>query len=408
MITVFAALVVSPQGSGIASPAKAEPKYIVFMVPDGMGISNVTAARTYKNGMDGESLNFERLPYIGYQRTHSRNSTITDSAAAASAWASGEKFNNGEISCLDENRDGICDGTRKNPKTILEMAEDTGLSTGLVATAGITHATPAVWGAHVHHRDCESEIFKQYLDNGIEVLLGGGIATNRRGCMLGATDDDYNRALIAKAVDEGYLYATTKSEMIANSGADKLLGIFNSGGLSPIYRRSSSSTEPTLKEMTETALKVLEKDPDGFFLMVEGSQIDTANHANDMKYQIMETLDFDDSVKVVMDWMDQSGERKKNTLLIVAADHETAGFAINGPYGVLARQGDSDAPYKYRFGIEVYDNDGNKVMAPCLEAGWTSAGHTAEDVLIWSNSPDCAKAMDNTELFGVLEKYLTR
>ena len=114
------------------------PRYIIFMVPDGMGLANVTAARVYKNGPQGGPLHLEQLPYIGYQKTYSKNSMVTDSAAAASAWASGEKFNNGEISCLDDNQDGICDGTRKNKKTILEQAHHKGLSTGMVVTSEIT------------------------------------------------------------------------------------------------------------------------------------------------------------------------------------------------------------------------------------------------------------------------------
>lgn len=154
--------------------AEESAKNIIFMVPDGMGLSNVTATRIYLNGPNGDRLSFEKLPTIGYQSTHSANSTVTDSAAAASAWATGEKFNNGEISCHSE--DTVC---IESPATILELAKEEGKATGLVATSTITHATPASFAAHVNSRKCETEIARQYIEeSGVDVLLGGGIGPN--------------------------------------------------------------------------------------------------------------------------------------------------------------------------------------------------------------------------------------
>ena len=132
---------------------------IIFMVPDGMGLSNVTAARIFKNGPNGGPLNLETLPHIGYQRTHSADSVTTDSAAAASAWASGEKYRNGEVSCHDDDQDGKCEP--EPVPTILELAKEKGKATGLIATSSITHGTPAAFGAHVHTRDCDKEIARQ-------------------------------------------------------------------------------------------------------------------------------------------------------------------------------------------------------------------------------------------------------
>lgn len=397
------------------------PKYVIFMVPDGMGLSNVTAARIYKNGPDGGALALETLEYIGYQRTHSRNSTVTDSAAAASAWACGEKFNNGEISCLDNNEDGICDGTRAHEKTILETAKDLGMATGLVANSDITHATPAAFGAHVHNRKCESEIFRQYMEKSIDVLLGGGIATNRSSCLLEGTDDAYNDALVQQAIQNGYTYVTNQTELLNAGNASRLLGVFNSGGMTPIFARGAANTEPTLAEMTNVALDVLEENANGFFLMVEGSQIDWANHARNAVYQIQETLDFDNSVKVAMDWMNASQERKDNTLLVVVADHECGGVIIDGPYGRLSQAGNTSAQYVDGFGQHVEDNDGYPVMAPDVDLVFGSglyvdgvyenipgsANHTAVDTIVWSNSPALAKAMDNADIYGVIYSYLT-
>lgn len=418
----------SSGSNGTADAAEKNRRNVIFMVPDGMGLSNVTIARIYKNGPNGDSLHLEKLPYTGYQRTHSRNSTVTDSAAAGSAWASGEKFNNGEISCLDDNGDGICDGTRINPQTILEIAQEAGMAAGLVATSDITHATPAVWGSHVHNRKCESEIFRQFLERDIDVLMGGGIATNRGSCLLGETDDAYNETLIQQAIDQGYTYVRDKNEMTLAGAPDKMLGLFQYGGLTPVYSRSADSAEPTLAEMTRKALEIMEAKETGFFLMIEGSQIDWADHARDVKYQIGETLDFDNAVKIVWDWINADETRKENTLLIVVPDHETGGVIIDGPYGSLSHAGDTDEQLVVSVGgsygsddpstiegVAVFDEDGNPVMAPDLTVLFgsnpdnptSSANHTAVDTLIWSNSPECARAMDNTELYTVMKNFIS-
>lgn len=352
-------------------------KNIIIMIPDGMGLSDVTAARIYKNGPNGNPLSFETLENIGYQRTHSANSTVTDSAAAASAWACGEKFNNGEI-CY-HSKDGSY-----NP-TVLELAKYKGKATGLVATSTITHATPAAWASHVNSRSCETEIAKQYIENtGVDVMLGGG----RKKFNPDSPDDCGARGnFIEIAKEKGYTVVYKRSEMgnAVNSGAKKLLGLFADEALTPEKDRSSDTEEPRLPEMTSAALTLLEKNRNGFFLMVEGSQVDSANHNNDLEYQITETLAFDEAVKVVLDWINTSSRRKSETLLIVVADHETGGFAVSGPYGRLSEAGE------------------------LIEAGWTSKNHTAQDTIVWSQGPGSYKlgrAIDNTALYYVMKEAL--
>lgn len=372
------------------TPAWRNPtaKNIILMVPDGMGLSYVTAARIFMNGPDGDPLYLERFPQIGYQRTHSANSTVTDSAAAGSAWAAGEKFNNGEISCHAV--DNVC---VENPPTILELAKEMGKMTGLVATSTITHATPAAFGAHSHSRQCQSEIGRQLVeDSEIDVLLGGGIGGNSSNYNCEQYLGQDPQAVVASAIASGYTYVTNEASMnyALAAGEDKILGLFTPGGKTPesfwidpaqVY----PDGEPTLAEMTAAALDVLEESRKGFFLMVEGSQIDWAGHAHDLDYLLAETIAFDQSVKVVQDWIDAKPSRRAQTLVVVVGDHETGGLMINGPYGTLSVAGDK------------------------IEAGWTSGGHTAQDTVIWSQGPGSnllGGSVQNTELFDAMQSVL--
>lgn len=352
-------------------------KNIIFMVPDGMGLADVTAARIMKNGITGAPLALETLEEIGYQRTYSANSTITDSAPAASAWACGEKFNNGEI-CFHG------DGRPYHP-SILEIAKMKGKATGLVATSTITHATPAAFGSHVASRSCENEIARQYIHvTRPDVILGGGLgkftATKPDAC---GTSGDF----VTEAKQKSYTVAYTREEMEAavQNGATKILGLFNAGGMTPEYLRAPGLTEPRLPEMTVAALDILEKDQDGFFVMIEGSQIDWGNHANNLPYQLGEMLAFDEAVQAVLDWINACPERKEHSLLIVSPDHETGGFAINGPSDRLLNAGE------------------------LVQAGWTTGEHTGGDVLIWSQGPGSSslgKAIENTFVYSVMKEAL--
>jgi alkaline phosphatase len=262
----------------------------------------------------------------------------------------------------------------------------------LVATSDITHATPAAFGANVHNRKCEEEIARQFLTRSIDVLLGGGIAANRSSCKLPHSVEDYLVPLLDEYAAAGYTIAMTEDEMddAADGGVAKLLGLFKSGGKTKeIFRVDPTQVypedEPTLPEMTEAALEMLEKNRKGFFLVVEGSQIDWANHGHDFQGQLAETLAFDQAVETVLDWVNARWRRKMQTLVVVVPDHETAGFAINGPYGTLSEQGDM------------------------VEDAWTSGGHTATDVLIWAqgpNSQNFGQALDNTDLYYLIKQAL--
>jgi len=316
---------------------------------------------------------FETLDHIGYQRTLSASGIITDSAAAASAWACGEKFSNGEI-CYHG------DGRVTRP-SILELAKKSGKATGLVVTDPITGATPAAFGAHVPSRDCRKEIARQYIEKTkVDVLLGGGQAelTSEKPDPCG-TGGDFLRL----ALERGYVAVHDRKGMdrAVAEGATKLLGLFSDRSLTPEYRRTPETGEPRLPEMAAAALKVLERDREGFFLLIEGSLVDKANHRNDFPYQVGEVLAFDEAVAVVRAWIAADPQRKGETLVIVVPDHETGGFAITGQ------------------GSAGKDAGGE------VKTAWTGKDHTGVDTIIWSAGPGSERlghAIDNTDLYRVM------
>lgn len=289
----------------MAAHCPAAPKNIILLIGDGMGASQLTAAR-YAKG----KLEMERCPVGGLVTTHSINKLVTDSAASGTAMATGYKTTNGTIS---QTEDGV------PLTTALEIAEEKGKATGLVCTSAITHATPASFSAHVPKRKMEPEIAEQIAAKEIEVLFGGGRAFFIPQSEKGSLRKDGKNVLqilesrmeVITTIEE--FHALETPVRVAGLFADKALPKFSEGRIG-------------LPEMTEKALQILAQDNEGFFLMVEGSQIDWGGHANDTEYILNETIDFDNTVGVALDFAERDGE----TLLIVTADHETGGFAVLG------------------------------------------------------------------------------
>lgn len=360
--------------SELAAP---KARNVIFMVPDGLGHANVTAARIFKNGPGGPPLDME-LRNVGYQRTYSADSLVTDSAAAASAWACGEKFRNREI-CYHA-------PGGSHPQSLLELAKIKGKGTGLVTNSEITDATPAAFGAHVPTRKCPNEIGRQYVGvTGVDILLGGGASRFKaRAPDACGTCGDF----LSLAVANGYAHVKNKAgfEKAVKRGRAKLLGLFADEDMDYAHDRKHAATQPRLSEMTVGALRLLQAVPEGFFLMVEGSLIDKANHSNDVRSQIMETLAFDEAVKTVLDWIAEEPARAGETLLIIAPDHDTGGFAITGPYKALPRKGD------------------------VVGAGWISGRHTAADTIIWSQGPGSQELnrpdLDNTDIYRIVKEAM--
>lgn len=277
------------------------PARIVLLIGDGAGVSYWTAL-----AFAADNLAVKQFKVMGLVDTRSTNSKVTDSAAAATAYASGIRTYNGAI--------GV-DPDTAEVETVLEAAQARGMATGLVVTCRITHATPAAFTAHVASRDMEMAIAEQIVAHGVDVVLGGG-----RTYFDGTLRPD-GRNLLTE-IRERYTYVETAPELRSLDLADvsKLFGLFASGDPPPAAER-----EPTLPEMTHAALTVLDRDPDGFFLMVEGSQPDWRGHENGpIDAVVAEMRDFDLAVGEVLEYQ----RRHPETLIVVLADHETGGLAI--------------------------------------------------------------------------------
>jgi alkaline phosphatase len=263
----------------------------------------------------------------------------------------------------------------------LELAKAKGWSTGLVATVAVTDASPAAFASHVRDRACQQEIARQYIEvSRPDVVLGGGLshfqATAPDAC--GAYGDR-----IAAVKNTGYAVAFTAPELQAqvSAGNSRILGLFSQDALTPEIKRTAGSTEPHLADMTAAALRVLSKNRKGFFLFVEGSQVDLGNHDNDHGYQYAELIAFDSAVRIVLDWINSNPRRKKDTLLVVVPDHETGGFAVGG-YGL---------------------------PSPQFTPEWTGNKHTGSDVIIWSQGPGSEPlrhGIDNTDVYRALKAAL--
>lgn len=319
-------------------------KNIIFLIGDGMGVAQVHAAIDESEN----PLHMESAEYTGLCKTHSVSHKITDSAAGGTAMATGNKTKNGVIGM---------DTTGVVFTSILEYAEKHGLSTGLVSTSAITHATPASFIAHQSSRNMYEAIAADFLKTDIEVFIGGGYDH------FAVRDDGLN--LIDSLLAKAYQVDTSLEEMM-NSNSEKLAGLLNKGHLPPFNEGRGSM----LPEATKKALDILSTNEKGFFLMVEGSQIDWGGHANDIEYVVSETIDFDNAVGVAL----QFASENPGTVVVVSADHETGGLTLPS-------------------GKDNYN---------ALEPAFATGGHSAVMVPVFSwgeGSELFSGVMDNTGFF---------
>lgn len=335
-----------------------QAKNVILFVGDGMGISTVTAARILAGQLRGESgeenlLSFETFPYVALSKTYSTNQQTADSAPTMSAIVTGIKTGDRLISVNQHVVRGDHRTVAGNlATTILELAEQHGLATGVVTTTRLTHATPAACYAHTADRDWEADadlpaearaadfpdIARQLIEfpygNGVEVALGGG-----RGKFLPNTTDDPEetgkkgerldgRNLTAEWLAKprsAYVWNKAQFDAIDPTAVDHLLGLFDYSHMEyETDRGSDAAGEPSLSEMTDKAIDILSRQGKGFFLHVEGGRIDHAHHAGNAYRALTETIEFAKAVQVAME-----KTSPEDTLIVVTADHSHV-FTIAG------------------------------------------------------------------------------
>lgn len=328
-------------------------KNIILLIGDGMGDSEITAARNYAQGAGGFFKGIDALPLTG-QYTHyaldketGKPDYVTDSAASATAWSTGVKTYNGAL--------GV-DIHEKDHTTILEMAKAAGLATGNVSTAELQDATPAALVSHVTSRKCygpnltstlcptnalekggKGSITEQLLNTRADVTLGGGAATFAE---MATAGEWQGKTLREQALARGYQLVNDADSLKAVTAANQdkpLLGLFSDGNMPVRWEGPKASyhgnleqpavtckanpqrddTVPTLAQMTDKAIELLSKNEKGFFLQVEGASIDKQDHAANPCGQIGETVDLDEAVQRALAFAKKEG----NTLVVVTADH---------------------------------------------------------------------------------------
>lgn len=331
------------------------PTNIILLIGDGMGLSQISAAMFNNNN----KLALTNFPVIGFHKSHAANELITDSAAGGTAIACGIKTNNGNIG-TDENGVPF--------SSILEELESLGHATGMIVTSSIVHATPASFAAHQARREMYEEIALDYLDSDIDLLIGGGRQYFKEREMD-------QRDLIKEFENKGYIIMDQLYSSMSKPKwpLNKNLIIFTADK-QPL---TASAGRDYLSYAVKQGIQYLEQKSDkGFFLMIEGSQIDWMNHANDGRGVVMETLDFDKAIWEAI----QYANKKGNTLVLVTADHESGGLSIESGSNV------------------------NK-----LKYGFTTNGHTASMIPVFAFGPGSERfygIYQNTEIYSKMRKAL--
>jgi alkaline phosphatase len=376
-----------PADGGATVPASAAAvRNVIFINGDGMAAAHREAGRLFLAGPDG-SLAMDRFPYSGQLTTSPADpaSVVTDSAAGASAWATGRRTYNGAVSV---------DTRGRSLPTLGAQAKRAGRATGLVTTAQVTDATPAAFFASAVDRKAQDDIARQYLEVSTpDVILGGGedwwLPAGTPGAHPDRPSADPSEAslgrqgdLVARARDDGYRYVSTAGGLAAADGG-RLLGLFAN---EEMFQQNGDVYEPPvdLATMTRKALGILATDPDGFFLLVEEEAVDEFAHANNGRRVLQAMGELDRAVEVAQSF----AAAHPGTLVVVTGDHETGGLA-------------------------VVDGDAFPVKGTKLRFGmrWITTGHTAQDVPVSAYGPLADRFTGkhpNTYVHEVLAPILTR
>ncbi len=479
LASAAAATLAVPQAYAASQGNDGRIKNVIYLLGDGMGVTQVAATRQRYEGLDGR-LAMETLPSKGFVSTYAieklsgqpgeadfKPNAVTDSASAATAWASGVKTYNAAL--------GI-DAKGNVVPTLMELAKKAGYATGNVSTAEITDATPAGQVSHALARGCQgptysaascqdlavtgtalptsdvrvTPIAEQIARNGTaDVLLGGGLSRFDAADETSLTDQGYQ--ILSSPTSQT---VATRTDL-AGASASKVFGLFNRGNLTiEKFKRENptavQSAEPSVAEMTTKAIDLLSKSSskgNGFYLQVEGALIDKRSHANDAAQTLEETKAFDNAVKAALDFARKDG----HTLVIVTADHECAGFNIvekgtftNAEAAAPPTNNDGGNPANNSLTLRTSGNTkdttrsagpingsgaGNvKNFAPAtfriptdpaqvqdgdttasLWLAYLSGNHTGADVPVFSygaGSDQLQGRVDNTDLFGIVGRAL--
>ena len=341
VISLFAAFVLSC-ASVTAAPTPAKPKNVILVIGDGMGVAHFTAARILR----GADYRIGTMPVAGLVYTQVLNSVGPDSASTASAYATGSKVNYRAISV---------DPAGKPLETVLEIAEKTGRSTGLVTTANFYDATPAAFAAHNASRYEIKSLIPQMLASGAEVIVGGGAAK-------------FEEEAEAKA--EGFTVIRDAAALLA-SRDKKILGVF------PTQERELAIPGLEPAAVAQWAIDRLSADRDGFFLLLEHEGTDGASHANATDDFIVAVKELDAMAGIALDY----AAKHPDTLVIVTGDHETGSLQIQP------------------------ENN------PTLRLLWGTKGHTGEMIPIFAIGPGSERfegALDNDEVGRRLKTLVSR
>lgn len=336
----------------IAPTKSNKVKNVILMIADGMGISHFSSAWIANRG----SMFMDNVMYTGLVRTYAYNKLITDSGAAATAMATGEKANYHAIA-VDPN-------TNVPLTSLTDLANTKGLSTGILVTCGLTDATPATFCANNTDRENLEDIAVDFTTCNVNFIFGGG------------RDDFHNRKsdnrdLLVEMEAQGYQICSTIEETL-NANGDKILAIVEEGQLAAAQERGD-----IFQRATRKALETLDKNKKGFFAMIEGSRIDDYGHFNELPKLIAEIGDFDRTVGQVLEWAEKDGR----TLVIILSDHETGGLSITGG------------------SIE----DGQ------VEGKFANTGHTGILIPVYAYGPQSNQftgIMENTEVFEKIKELL--
>ncbi|MCK8044908.1 alkaline phosphatase [Shewanella sp. 1CM18E] len=399
--------------------APSRPKNMIIMVGDGMGPAYTSAYRYYQNNPDTEEIEqtvFDRL-LVGMASTYPARQSgfVTDSAASATALATGVKSYNGAIS-VDVNKRPLT--------TIMQMAKERGMATGVAVTSQVNHATPAAYLAHNESRRNYDEIAKSYLDSDADVILGGG-------------QKYFSEALLEQFKAKGYQHIDDFSQL-SSITQGKVLGLFAEVQLPWVIDKQESTQ---LSLLTQKALDLLSQNDKGFVLLVEGSLIDWAGHNNDIATAMGEMHGFANAIEVV----EQFVRANPDTLMVVTADHNTGGLSIgaNGEYAwdTQLLQGIKASPASIaeqaiaidswqtlindKLGFEVTDTElqrlsnarmqGKQALETSLKqlidtrsfTGWTTTGHTGGDVQVFAAGPAADLFKGNQDNTDIAEKMMS-